>query len=221
MGSGNTRVELLLAAERLFGERGIHAVSLREVNLAAGQRNTSASHYHFGSKEALISAIVAYRRVEIIDRRLVMFDLLEARGQASSARAIVNAYARPLIELARQDDSHGEYVCFLAQLFNHPSSNWRGLLLTPDDHDFARFTGLLAPLLVSVPADLVLPRIFQVTRHIVIALAFRRRAAREATGTLVDSDAVFYEDLIDGSTAYLTAEPSDEVRAALSEKISN
>ncbi len=30
------------AAERLFGERGLHAVTLKEINAAAGQRNESA-----------------------------------------------------------------------------------------------------------------------------------------------------------------------------------
>ncbi|MEV1201628.1 helix-turn-helix domain-containing protein, partial [Microbispora rosea] len=35
---------LVDAAERLFAERGIDAVSLREINAAAGQRNSTALH---------------------------------------------------------------------------------------------------------------------------------------------------------------------------------
>ena len=50
--SQQTREELILAAERLFSEFGIDAVSLRQINAAAGQRNSSAAHYQFGSKDA-------------------------------------------------------------------------------------------------------------------------------------------------------------------------
>ena len=35
----HTREQLILAAERLFSESGIDAVSLRQINVAAGQRN--------------------------------------------------------------------------------------------------------------------------------------------------------------------------------------
>ena len=44
-----TAERLLLAAERLFAARGVDGVSLRQVNVEAGQRNLSAAHYHFGS----------------------------------------------------------------------------------------------------------------------------------------------------------------------------
>ncbi|PKQ02591.1 MAG: TetR family transcriptional regulator, partial [Alphaproteobacteria bacterium HGW-Alphaproteobacteria-11] len=36
---GDTRARLMVAAERLFGERGLHGVTLKEINAAAGQRN--------------------------------------------------------------------------------------------------------------------------------------------------------------------------------------
>ena len=44
------------AGERLAAERGIAAMSLREVQAAAGQRNKSAAQYHFGSRTGLIEA---------------------------------------------------------------------------------------------------------------------------------------------------------------------
>src|SRR3546814_2769538 len=42
---------ILQAAEDCFGEHGIDAVSLRQIAIAAGQGNTAAVQYHFGSKE--------------------------------------------------------------------------------------------------------------------------------------------------------------------------
>ena len=56
---GPARRSLVAAGERLFAERGIRAVSLREINKAAGQRNSSALHYHFGSREGLLRALLA------------------------------------------------------------------------------------------------------------------------------------------------------------------
>jgi AcrR family transcriptional regulator len=56
--SGQTRQALLDAAERLFAERGVNWVSMREIVRASQQHNTSAALYHFGSREALIVAVV-------------------------------------------------------------------------------------------------------------------------------------------------------------------
>ena len=49
-----TPTQLLDVAERLFAERGIDNVSIREIVRASGQSNLSAAHYHFGTREALV-----------------------------------------------------------------------------------------------------------------------------------------------------------------------
>ena len=41
------REDLMRQAERLFGSRGVEAVSLRDIVRAAGHRNESAVQYHF------------------------------------------------------------------------------------------------------------------------------------------------------------------------------
>ena len=57
MSDVNTRLWLIETAERLFAERGIDNVSLREINRAAGQKNVAALHYHFGTRESLLEAM--------------------------------------------------------------------------------------------------------------------------------------------------------------------
>ena len=52
-----TRAKLIAAGERLFATQGIHAAQMREVVRAAGQANDSAVHYHFGSRDGLLTAI--------------------------------------------------------------------------------------------------------------------------------------------------------------------
>src|SRR6516225_8182566 len=66
-GPGETA--LILAAERLFAERGIEGVALRQVNQAANQKNMSAAHYHFGSRDGLVNAVLVYRLPELDRRR--------------------------------------------------------------------------------------------------------------------------------------------------------
>src|SRR3546814_20288324 len=56
---------LISAAERLFAERGSEAVSLREINTAAGSTNASAIQYHFGGRRGLVKAVLAKHEVDI------------------------------------------------------------------------------------------------------------------------------------------------------------
>ena len=48
-----TKARLMTAAEGLFAEYGIEAVSARQIALAAGQRNQSAIRYHFRCRRCL------------------------------------------------------------------------------------------------------------------------------------------------------------------------
>ncbi len=68
----DTRTKLILVAERLFGKKGIDAVPLREIVVAAGQRNASALSYHIGGREELILAILGFRRAIVRGRRVEM-----------------------------------------------------------------------------------------------------------------------------------------------------
>jgi AcrR family transcriptional regulator len=80
IGKLSTRETILRTAETLFAAKGIDAVSLNEINKAAGQKNTSSLHYHFGSKEDLIEAIVYFHYEEIEDKLQAALDALEAQG---------------------------------------------------------------------------------------------------------------------------------------------
>jgi Bacterial regulatory proteins, tetR family len=63
--SVSTRQAILSAAERLFAERGMYAVSNRQISEAAGQGNNAAACYHFGTRTDLLRAIENKHRVPI------------------------------------------------------------------------------------------------------------------------------------------------------------
>lgn len=59
-----TREAVLVAARRLFTERGYDATSMRDVAAAVGLTN-AALYYHFAGKESLLAALSEQRRDEI------------------------------------------------------------------------------------------------------------------------------------------------------------
>jgi AcrR family transcriptional regulator len=57
MGQGDTKKNILDAAEKLFSSNGFSSTSLRVLTKEAGV-NLAAVNYHFGSKEELIKAVI-------------------------------------------------------------------------------------------------------------------------------------------------------------------
>ena len=89
----DTKTRILDAAERLFGEGGFDATSLRDIT-AAAQVNLAAVNYHFQSKDSLIDALIE-RRIQPINRRRL--EMLEAAGRSPSVEQIVEAFLSPVL----------------------------------------------------------------------------------------------------------------------------
>ena len=71
--SRSTKETLVVTAERLFAERGIDGVSIRQITLEAGLGNNSAVTYHFESKAGLVRAIFEYRVPYLTERRRLLW----------------------------------------------------------------------------------------------------------------------------------------------------
>jgi AcrR family transcriptional regulator len=91
---------LLDSATRLFAERGVDNVSIAEIVRAAGQRNTSAIHYHFGNRDEVLRAVLARHVPELAERRLVLLEQAQARP-VRDARSAADAIVRPITEFAQ------------------------------------------------------------------------------------------------------------------------
>jgi TetR/AcrR family transcriptional regulator, regulator of cefoperazone and chloramphenicol sensitivity len=105
-----TRERLLDAAEHLFARQGVDAVTIREINDRAGQRNASALHYHFGSREQLLVAVVERHQPAIDAERA---RLLAAAGD--DPHDVVHAILTPLIDRLRTPDGR-DYLRIVPQL---------------------------------------------------------------------------------------------------------
>jgi AcrR family transcriptional regulator len=76
-----TQALLLRTAERLFAERGVHAVSNRRIAVAAGQGSNSAVGYHIGTKADLVAAIMRAHAAPMDRLRAEMLDRAQASAQ--------------------------------------------------------------------------------------------------------------------------------------------
>jgi AcrR family transcriptional regulator len=111
----STRDKLLDAAARLFAERGIDNVSIAEIVRAAGQRNSSALHYHFGSRDAVLVALFERHVPDIRRRRLELLDAARLRPD-DDARAAAEAIVRPITEFAQQGWRERAYLQYGSEL---------------------------------------------------------------------------------------------------------
>jgi AcrR family transcriptional regulator len=112
-----TRERLLNAAETLFAARGLDGVSVRDITELA-TANTAAIHYHFGSKQNLIAAILERRAGPLGRRREELLDAL-SNDHHADLRGVAEALVLPTAELVEQDEGGQNYVAFLAALGNH------------------------------------------------------------------------------------------------------
>ncbi|MEC3917029.1 TetR family transcriptional regulator [Nocardia sp. CDC160] len=119
MNSPDARELILLAGERTIAERGPD-VALRDIAVAAGQRNNSAVHYHFGSRDGLITAILERHQPALENRRTELLADHEASGAPDSVAALVTILVRPMFDVPYAEGST-HYARFLEQARSHPA----------------------------------------------------------------------------------------------------
>ena len=104
------KAAILLAAEKLFAQRGYHAVSIRQIADEAGVPLALVG-YHYGPKQELFHAIFEHWRATI-DERLAL--LAQARqgphGQAQLER-VISAFVEPVMRM--RASAEGEYYALL------------------------------------------------------------------------------------------------------------
>lgn len=111
-----TREALIDAAAELFAAHGIQGVSIRSINTRAGLA-AAAAHYHFGSKDRLLDAVLEREgqqvRAEIAD----LADRLLARQARPTSRQLVETLARPYVDLIEREPVRGiQWLKIVAQL---------------------------------------------------------------------------------------------------------
>lgn len=202
-----TRARLVAVAERLFAERSIEAVTLIEINKAAGQRNRNACRYHFGDKNGLLQAILDKHLPGISARRNAMLD----RQQRSDGdlRQLVQALVLPLAEKLADPDGGKDFIRINAQLivaqtlfYHNPSASKLNLQNT------VRLEHALSTALAqyAFPAPILQQRLLLAAMLLVHSLADHSRVAEaRPNNEAVHDVAIFVGNLEDSIMALLTA----------------
>ncbi|MGE0796774.1 MAG: TetR/AcrR family transcriptional regulator [Lautropia sp.] len=213
MNDDSTRQRLILAAERAFAEQGIDGVSLREINRAAGQRNASALHYHFGTRDALLRAIFEHRMAGINRRRLQLLGESERSGRATDLRALVEVIVAPLAEQLGADGGASHYVRFLAQVHGHPEMEPSAVNGGEHESGLRRARRLIRLALGGLPDEIVKERMRAMTGQILQGLADLERML--ASRSRAADVALRVSNLVDVVAAGLSAPVSPTTAAQL------
>ena len=141
----DTRILLLDAAERLFAEAGFAATSLRNITAAAGV-NLASVNYHFGSKDALLEAVIQRRLGPVNDERLRRLEELE--GQAGTEplnlEKALRCFLEPPFEKMREWGESGRlFMRVVGRIHSDTNPKMAAMFLKQFEETLKRFTSAL------------------------------------------------------------------------------
>lgn len=175
-----TRELILTAAERLFAEHGVFAVSNRQVSEAAGQGNNTAVGYHFGTKADLVRAIARKHSapIEEIRQRLVA-----EIGDSTDLRDWVGCLVRPVAQHLDAVGSPTWFARFGAQTMTDPA--FREIMVDESlsSPSLVRIVEGLRRCLPDLPPEVRAERGDMARQLLVHMMAERERALAEGTPT--------------------------------------
>ena len=151
----DTKQRILDTAERLIGEQGYAATSLRQIIAEAGV-NLAAVHYHFGSKEELLDDVVRRRAGPVNEARIAMLDRIEAEaGHGPPAvERVLEAFLLPTAEAASR---HPQFVRLMGRML--AEGMMPGIVQKHFQVAAGRLLGALRKALPELPAEELLWRV--------------------------------------------------------------
>jgi AcrR family transcriptional regulator len=199
---------ILDAAAVLMDERGVDNVTIQEINQASGHRNRSAVQYHFGSRDAVIQAVMAQTMLPIDAERNVLLDHLETTGARLTPRSALEVVVSPLARQLRSPEGR-RYLRLGAQLINHPRFVRDAGDAVMVNTSVSRCVRYILPVLAHLPAPIAAERTSQVTGFVIRALGDQCRlmdSDRPSRAVLSVED--FSANLVDTIMAILQAPTS-------------
>ena len=123
MSQPDTKQRILDAAEHLFARNGYHATSLRGITTTA-DANLAAVNYHFGSKEALLEAVIVRRLDPLNEIRNSQLEALlqkaERAGELPSCREVLRAFVEPTLRLRQQGSEAEDFIALIGRTLAEP-----------------------------------------------------------------------------------------------------
>jgi AcrR family transcriptional regulator len=150
-----SRERILDVAERLFAERGFASTSLRALTAAAGV-NLAAVHYHFGSKDDLIAAVLERRLVPLQQERVERLEACLASNGTAAPRLedLLEAFVGPALRLSHAGGpGGGSFMRLLGRIYVEPDERALVIVRAQFQETVRRFAGALALALPELHAE--------------------------------------------------------------------
>ena len=199
-----TKRDILDAAEQLFAVKGPHATSLRQI-IGRAKVNLAAVHYHFGSKDSLLQAVMARRLVPLNAERLALLEEQERKcgRRVIPLRKVLVALVGPALRLSRNSKKGGAvFMQLLGRCFMEPDPKIQAMLDRQLQEVAGRFIPALQRALPKLPTEDFFWRIHFLVGAMAHTMADAERL-RTFSGGRCDPDDT--EVMIDQLVNFLTA----------------
>ena len=196
----DTKEKILDAAERLFAEHGFASTSMRDITTEADV-NLAAVNYHFGSKLALLQAVLARRFGPVNQERRQLLDELPDRDP----ELVLRAFFEPVFKRLREPGSGWEkFLQLVGRIYSDTNEEIRACFTKEVQVVAMRLSSALADALPELPRDVLISRIHFVVGAMAHTFAFCRHEDMPLMEALPDADALM-ENLIVFAVAGLRA----------------
>lgn len=201
----DTKEKLKSAARSLFAAQGIEGVTVREILMAAGEKNGASLNYHFGRKEQLVKRI-AVDIFDLLDKVWAEnLEKLEAQGKPAAIRELVT-----VIVNSWQFLDEGAERTSLRLIYR--LSRERQHLLTEigtecGHQSFRRIMDRIAAQQPHIPRAVMAHRAIFLTRYLSVVMSMFEEAqnAREAEGQRLVGPVHDLGNVIDTAVGIVTA----------------
>ncbi|MFZ5932314.1 MAG: TetR/AcrR family transcriptional regulator [Pseudomonadota bacterium] len=221
----DTKARLMGAGEQLFSRHGLDAVTVRQINRTAGQRNTSSLLYHFGSKEGLVEAIFIDRFAGINARRHAMLDAISQPMREADIYRLAQAAVLPFFEHMQNNPGGTDFIRFFALLYSDPKIRVSDAVWREHTSSARRLATMAIKQMPQMPRDAAVQRVGLVATSVFHWLANWQQMTRGEVRLTEDDYATisappesFVCNIIDLIVAVVKAPYSGGTLAALSDR---
>lgn len=200
--TADTKEQILDVAERLFADRGFHATALRDITSEAGV-NLASVNYHFGSKEALLAAVLERRLSPINARRLELLDAIEAAAGngAPNAEDVIRAFLSPPFQKRHEWGAGGDnFLRLVGRIHSETNEQFRATFFQQFNEVFRRFGQALQRALPHLDASDVGWRMLFLVGSMALTMAWGNSFASIGPGSTKD-----VEDVLESLIQYTAA----------------
>jgi len=194
----DTKRKLLDSAETLFAARGYHVTSLRAVTRTA-KANLAAVHYHFGSKQALLEAVIARRLAPLNAERQLR---LAALPDAAEVSSILRAFVEPTLALRDSGPGARHFLTLVGRAMVEPDESVRSVFLAQMQGLLEQLYARLSGTLSQLSSQEVFWRLFFALGTMAHTLRMADKFRQHPPGVATD---LVTEELVDMLTRFITA----------------